>query len=579
MTNNARRTRRIAGGVLALAGVMNLLSAITPPLAGRIDVLRDVVPTTVEQAASAIVAASGLALLLLSRGIRRGQRHAWMLAVAIASLSAVLHIVKGLDVEEATASLALVGYLVRSRAAFRAAGDRASMLRALSTLAFGGVAALCVGTVSVLWLPRPSHMPFRRAFEAVAERLVGIDTIAIVGRRDHFLSPTLRAVGLTLAVLAGWQVFRPVIARRQRDWPRARDIVRRHGADTLSYFALRDDKHHFFWSDTLVAYAVHNGICLVSPDPIGPTNERDVAWHAFRTFADEHGWPVAVMGAGEDWRSTYKGSGMRDMYIGDEAIVDVQTFSLEGGRKKGLRQAVNRIANKGYTIEFHDPARLDPRLESELRALMTESRRGAVERGFSMTLGRVFSPDDHGLLLAVCRAPDGLPAAFCQYTPSTDIAGYSLDLMRRSERGEHWNGLTDFVVVRTIEHLRDLGHRGLGLNFAVMRSVLAHESGNRVERRLLGWLSHSMQIESLWKYNSKFDPDWRARYAVYDTAEHFLPSAVAVAKAESFYDLPVIGRLFAKSEQPLHLHDVEPAAELAADLALGADDLEPERSV
>jgi len=72
---------------------------------------------------------------------------------------------------------------------------------------------------------------------------------------------------------------------------------------------------------------------------------------------------VAVMGAGEDWRPTYKRSGMRDMYIGDEAIVDVQTFSLEGGRKKGLRQAVNRIANKGYTIEFHDPALLenDPR--------------------------------------------------------------------------------------------------------------------------------------------------------------------------------------------------------------------------
>jgi len=173
---------------------------------------------------------------------------------------------------------------------------------------------------------------------------------------------------------------------------------------------------------------------------------------------------------------------------------------------------------------------------------MTESRRGDVERGFSMTLGRVFSPVDEGLLLAVCFAPDGEPAAFCQYVPSADIDGYSLDLMRRSERGEHWNGLTDFVVVRTIEHLRAEGHRGLGLNFAVMRSVLARETGNRVERRLLCWLSQSMQIESLWKYNAKFDPDWRPRYAVYDTAEHFLPSAVAVAKAESFADMPVIGR-------------------------------------
>ena len=62
-----------------------------------------------------------------------------------------------------------------------------------------------------------------------------------------------------------------------------------------------------------------------------------------------------------------------------------------------------------------------------------------------------------------------------------------------------------------------------------------------------------MQIESLWKYNAKFDPDWRPRYAVYDSAEHFLPSALAVAKAESFWELPIIGRFL----QP----DPEPASE------------------
>ncbi|MEY2452612.1 MAG: lysyl-tRNA synthetase, class [Acidimicrobiaceae bacterium] len=535
-----RRTRRIAGGVLALAGLMDLLSAITPPLAGRIDILRDVVPTMVEEAATALVAASGIALLLLSRGVRRGQRHAWALAVAVASTSAMLHIVKGLDVEEAAVTIALVGYLLYTRSAFKAAADRGSLSRALGTIALAGATALAAHTTVVLWLP---------------------------------------------GVIAGWLVFRPVLARRDRDLQRARDIVRRHGTDTLAYFALRDDKEHWFWHDTVVAYAVHNGVCLVSPDPIGPVHERAVAWREFRSFVDRHGWPVAVMGAGEEWRPVYRATGMRDLYVGDEAIVDVQTFGLDGGKKKGLRQAVNRVANHGYTIEFRDPAQLEPLLAAKLRSLMCESRRGALERGFSMTLGRVFDPHDDGLLLAVCVGPDGEPAAFCQYVPSADIDGYSLDLMRRSERDDHPNGLTDFVVVRTIEHLRSLGHRGLGLNFAVMRSVLAEEAGDglgqRIERRLLCWLSQTMQIESLWKYNAKFDPDWRPRYAVYDAAENILPSAVAVAKAESFYEIPLIGRLFTprRSQEALHLEHVEPAAELAANLALGAHDLEPERAM
>jgi lysyl-tRNA synthetase class 2 len=464
----------------------------------------------------------------------------------------VLHVVKGLDVEETVAALVVLGYLVSKRDTFTVAADVPSVTRALLTAAAGGVAAVLIGTVTALWIPDGSGMPVWRAIEAVAERLVGIDAIAIPGRRDRFLTPSLAGAGLALGLMVGWLVFRPVARGRRgadRDMVRARDIVAAHGGDTLAYFALRDDKQHFFWQGTLVTYAVHNGVCLVSPDPIGPAAERSGAWRAFREFADAHGWAVAVMAAGEEWLPTYHATGMRDLYVGDEAVVDIRRFNLDGGRNKGLLQAVNRVAKYGYTLELFDPAHLEPGLERQLRSLMTESRRGELERGFSMTLGRVFSPEDAGLLLAVCFGPDGTPVAFCQYVPAPDIEGFSLDLMRRSETDEHPNGLTDFVVVRTIEHLRERGMHGLGLNFAVMRSVLAAEDGDRgigsrMQRTVLGWLSESMQIESLWKYNAKFDPEWRPRYAVYDAAGTFLPSAIAVAKAESFWELPLIGRFF-----------------------------------
>ncbi|MEY2570597.1 MAG: lysyl-tRNA synthetase, class, partial [Acidimicrobiaceae bacterium] len=426
--------------------------------------------------------------------------------------------------------------------------DRPSIGRALSLLATGGAVAIGTGTVTALWLPRHSGMPVGQALLAVTERLAGIDSIVIPGRRDQLLVPTLGAVGLSLALIAVWMVCRPVVRRVRgagNDWARARELVASYGKDTLSYFALRDDKGHWLWHNTLVTYAVINGVCLVSPDPVGPDHEREDAWQAFRAHADGHGWSVAVMAASETWLPIYRSTGMKDLYIGDEAIVDVQSFSLDGGKKKGLRQAVNRIAKYGYTLEFHDPAHLAPDLEAALRALMTESRRGEVERGFSMTLGRVFSKEDEGLLLAVCFGPDGAPAAFCQYVPAPGIDGWSLDLMRRSEHGEHWNGVTDFVVCRTIEHLREQGQHGLGLNFAVMRSVLAEDEpglGQRLERKLLGWLSESMQIESRWRYNAKFDPTGLPRYASYDSFESFVPALLAVAKAESFWELPIIGR-------------------------------------
>jgi lysylphosphatidylglycerol synthetase-like protein (DUF2156 family) len=251
------------------------------------------------------------------------------------------------------------------------------------------------------------------------------------------------------------------------------------------------------------------------------------------------------LGAGEDWLPIYRATGMHDLYVGDEGVVRIRRFTLEGGRFKGLRQAVNRVAKYGYTITFHDPSQLDESLREQLKDVMTKSRRGDVERGFSMTLGRVFDADDAGLLLAVVHGPEGSPVAFCQYVPAPGIGGFSLDLMRRDD-GEHPNGIIDFAVVETIKELQARGCEGLGLNFATMRAVLAGEAGEGVTQRVQAWLlrrmGDSMQIESLWKFNAKFDPDWQPRYATYDAPENMLGVAIAVARAESFWELPLIGR-------------------------------------
>lgn len=564
------RRRRIRRGTALLilgAGLLNLFSAVTPPLRSRLGDIADVFPLAVSQAAAVLTVLAGVALLLLARGVRRGQHHAWLLATGLLLLSAVLHLVKGLDLEEGLTALVLALWLLSHHAQFRVRSDVGATRRSLRILVVGALVSMAAGVFGTeVFSGRRGRLPLRTALFAVAERMVGSTSVELPQRIDRFLVPTLVTTSIALVGAAGWSLFRPVIAARLAakhpdETGQARRIVTTYGGDTLAYFALRDDKRWFFWGESLVAYAIYQGICLVSPDPIGPVAQRREVWAAFRDFADDHGWSVAVMGAAEEWLPIYRASGMRDIYVGDEAVVDVRRFSLEGGRNKGLRQAVNRVAKKGYTIEFHDPAVIDDELRRELQALMRESRRGDVERGFSMTLSRVFDPADSGLLLAVCRGPDGTPAAFCHFVPAAAINGFSLDLMRRSA-GEHPNGLTDFVVVRTIEHLRAGGMVGLGLNFAVMRSVLADERGDsvslRLQKWLLGRLSDSMQIESLWRFNAKFDPDWVPRYAVYDTPESLLSSALAVARAESFWELPVIGRIFRPSA-PSTVADDDPS--------------------
>jgi lysylphosphatidylglycerol synthetase-like protein (DUF2156 family) len=544
-----RRVRRWAAAVLAVTGLISLISATTLPFGSRIRALRQVFPLAVPEVATVLVALSGLSLILLARGIRRGQRLAWTISMGLLIAVAVLHLVKGGDVEEGLVSAATAVFLFHNRKAFQAHGDVPTRVRGLLT-ALGGAAAAVVGGTCAIEI-RYRGVPWRRALRVCTERLVGIQftQLGIASPRfDHFVSPALTAVGVGLGIYAIWLLFRPVVLSHRPtrgDYTRARDIVREYGRDTLAYFALRDDKRWFFYGDSVVAYAVLGGVCLVSPDPVGPVEERENTWTEFHTFADEHGWPVAVMAASKDWLPIYERAGMSDLYVGDEAVVDCTTFTLDGGEFKGLRQAVNRVARNGYHMEFYDPARVGAELRVALRRVMAQNRRGDAERGFSMTLGRIFDPDDRGLLLAVAYGLDGEPAAFCHYVPAPGINGYSLDLMRRTD-GPHPNGLIDFVVVETIRELHRRGLRGLGLNFATLRAVLAGENGDGVGHRLERWLarrlSDSMQIESLWRYNAKFGPMWIPRYAVYDGAEHMLPAALAVARAESFFELPLIGR-------------------------------------
>ena len=112
-------------------------------------------------------------------------------------------------------------------------------------------------------------------------------------------------------------------------------------------------------------------------------------------------------------------------------------------------------------------------LRGQLEDLATQTRQGEAERGFSMTLSRMFDERDTGLLLAVCLDPAGNPVAFNQYVPASQVNGYSLDLMRRTSDPDAPNGLTDFVIIETINWMAARGLNGLGLNFAVMRAVVA----------------------------------------------------------------------------------------------------------
>jgi lysylphosphatidylglycerol synthetase-like protein (DUF2156 family) len=564
-----RAIRRWASGLVLLVGLLDVVTASVRQLRVHFHTAISVLPLDVGKDATVLTALAGIVLIMLARGLRRGQRRAWFLSVTILSATIVwflyvttISVTVDAHVRGGALVFLLAGgifvLLIGQRRYFQASSDRTSAAETLWLLAVVAIVAVWFATLGIEASSHRHHLPnLGVVIVACAERLVGQYDIALPDRVADFVNPTLLAIGLSLIVLAIFFLTRPVVDRRlstsatsrERHLAelRAREIVRRHGHGTLDYFALRDDKQLFLYRDSLVAYAVYGGVALISPDPIGPEAERTEVFSAFREFADARGWTIGIMAAGEEWLGIYHAAGLHYLYLGDEAIVDCQSFSLVGHKMKGLRQACTRLSRHGYTIEFFDPSKMDPSRVIDIVELISLLRRGGGERGFSMMLGRLFDPRDKGLLLTVVYGPDGKAAAVCQFVPSPAINGYSLDLMRR-DPGEHPNGLLDYALCSTIEHLRLQGGKGLSLNFAAFRTVIESEKDTtftRVERWALKRLSGILPIESLWTFNSKYQPTWLPRHLVYPAAESFVPVVAATLRAESITELPVLGRFLA----------------------------------
>jgi lysylphosphatidylglycerol synthetase-like protein (DUF2156 family)/UDP-2,3-diacylglucosamine pyrophosphatase LpxH len=521
-----RRVRRVAAFGLLIAGLLNVVFALLWPVRWTRPV-DHWLPFGIHPVGGVTAVIAGLALAGVARGVRLGYRRAWAAALVLLLASTVYRLVRDVGLEGSAIACLIGLWLLLEHRHFRV--SPAGFRRVLGWVIMTSLVAVALAT------------GLGAAYVAARETLV-IVVVVILGTAI-----------LVLATGLPGREHRRTGQDRARAFDRARAIFDRYGGDTLDYFALRDDKSWLFSGNTLVAYSVINRVMLVSPDPIGPVSERLDAWSDAMDLADTNGWYICVLGASAPWLPVYRAAGLTGVYMGDEAIVDCQVFSLKGKSMKSLRGAYNRVSKAGYHVAVMDSLDAGPELRRQLAELATETRQGEVERGFSMTLSRMFDERDTGLLLAVCMDPEGKPVAFNQYVPASHINGYSLDLMRRTNDPDAPNGLTDFVIIETISWMAERGLNGLGLNFATMRAVVAGENGDgrwrSAERSVFHRFSDSMQIESLWNFNKKYDPQWCPRYSVADDRAHMPRAGLAIARAESVSELPLVGR-FMKPKTP-----------------------------
>lgn len=482
--------------------------------------------------------------------------------------------------------LAAIAILLMSYKEFWAKVRRGAVLRAAAVLVVGNIIGIVLAWGLLSVFPGSLQPGYRLAYAVNRVSGFALATSDFFVGKPHGLINALMGLFGALALMAAVVVLflsqRADNALTAEDESAIRGLLELYGKnDSLGYFATRRDKSVVFAASgrAAITYRVEAGVCLASGDPVGDPRAWPAAIEAWQELCLAYGWAPGVMGASSTGAQAFREAGLSALQLGDEAILYPDRFHLSGPDMRAVRQAVTRARRSGLSVRMRRHRDLAAEQMAEVIKRADAWRDTETERGFSMALGRLGDPADGDCLLVEAvhgadgDADGGTVVGMLSLVP-WGPNGLSLDLMRRSPSSP--NGTVELMVSELLLQADTVGVSRVSLNFAMFRS--AFEQGSalgagpvaRLWRALLVFFSRWWQLETLYRSNMKYQPQWVPRYACYDDTRLIPRVGVASVIAEGFLVLPFSRR----NKQHTGHHSAVPR-ELAASGVLHADGTAP----
>ena len=488
-----------------IGGAVLLFSGATPAVGVRLQALERFFPIGLVEASHLLGSVAGIGLLLLARGLQQRLDGAWVLSTTLLVLGGVVSLVKGFDYEEAIFLFVLALTLAPFRAQFY---RRTSLMAEPFTAGWVLGAALVVG--ASLWLGYFSfrHVEYTQElwwrfafFEGDAPRFLRASVVSVIGALAfgllHLMRPARVEPGLpTEGELA------------------AAKALARRSPDSTAHLALLGDKALLFDEQrtAFLMYAVEGRSWVAMGDPVGaPAAATELVWR-FRELADRHGGTACFYQVSPDGLPKYLDLGMALLKLGEEAIVPLAGFTLEGPERRTLRHVYRRLLREGYALDVREesavPAFL-PRVKEISGAWLLE--KGTREKGFSLGFY------DEGYLkrcpLALVRKGEEI-VAFANLWTSDEKEELSVDLMRYVPAMSR-SGVMDFLFSALLLWGHEQGYRRFNLGMAPF-SGFDERALAPFWNRLGGFVFRRGQplynFQGLRQYKEKFRPQWRPRY-------------------------------------------------------------------
>ena len=589
-----REGRVLVAIVVAASAIGPMIAALSPEAVGPLAVLRDLfrgVPWTVAEVRDLCAESStdpdcrrgllelrlsgigptllslmpSIFVLVLSDGLRRGRRFAWIATVCAQVILLILSIgnfvIRFVDAADSESLFYGIGdpnvyrtlvpfltplfvliMLILTRRYFDVSAPAGTYRKlAVSLLALlAGLIVVYVGggmvarhgfdrepSVALLLADFPQRLVPPVYLQLVDPRLLPVDIEATL---------LFEWTGVVFWVAASILVFvtfrKPVDALDPRDAARARAMLIAGTGSPLSWMTTWTGNTFWFSSDgsSYVAYRVISGVALTTGDPVGPPGHLRDTIGEFAEFATENGWIPCFYSVTDDVRAITDSMGWSGLQVAEETILDLGEIAFTGKRFQDIRTALNRAKKSGITAEWINYPHAAIAVKDQIVAISEEwvADKGMPEMGF--TLGGLNEIDDDNVrcLIAIDeeRTVHGVTSWLPVYRDGR-IVGWTLDFMRR--RSEGFRPTMEFLIASAALSLESEGVEFLSLSGAPLAKVATDDGSDSVELEamtlsgvmdnVLEFLGRTLEpvygFRSLLAFKSKFQPRYVPMHMVF----------------------------------------------------------------
>ena len=307
-------------------------------------------------------------------------------------------------------------------------------------------------------------------------------------------------------------------------------------SSTAAGLGLLGDKYIYYYEkedEKVLAfmYQIVNNKIIVMGEPVGKKEYLEKGLNDFINKCRILSLNPIFYEVGRNFTLLLHDYGFDFMKFGENALLDLEGFSLAGRKKSSLRNILNRFDKDGYEFKIVSPP-FDSYTLDRLEEISNIWLKGREEKGFSMGF---FDRDYLNMSdIALVLDKDGEITAFTSLMPNYDEKILTIDLMRY-DLDMKANSMMDYLFLNLFIYAKDKGYKYFNLGMAPLSNVGIYKSAylsERIASFIFKYADSLYPFKGLRNYKSKYATKWKARYTCFGKGNFIITSIFAIMAAD-----------------------------------------------